>query len=87
VGQINEADGAFYGPKIDIQVFDALKRKFQCGTLQVLGFLQVEEYVQWKLTVFCKHFASMQLLWVETEVFGSCRPFFYLVGFPITPTV
>ncbi|KAH7420484.1 hypothetical protein KP509_13G009700 [Ceratopteris richardii] len=33
--QINEADGAFYGPKIDIQVFDALKRKFQCGTLQL----------------------------------------------------
>lgn len=33
--QINEGDGAFYGPKIDIQVFDALKRKFQCGTLQL----------------------------------------------------
>ncbi|PKU69661.1 Threonine--tRNA ligase, mitochondrial [Dendrobium catenatum] len=33
--QINEGDGAFYGPKIDIGVFDALKRKFQCGTLQL----------------------------------------------------
>ncbi|MCO5570055.1 hypothetical protein L7F22_023769 [Adiantum nelumboides] len=33
--EINEGDGAFYGPKIDIQVFDALKRKFQCGTLQL----------------------------------------------------
>lgn len=33
--QFNEGDGAFYGPKIDIQVFDALKRKFQCGTLQL----------------------------------------------------
>lgn len=33
--QINEADGAFYGPKIDITVFDALKRKFQCATIQV----------------------------------------------------
>ena len=33
--QINEGDGAFYGPKIDIGVFDALKRKFQCATLQV----------------------------------------------------
>lgn len=33
--QINEGDGAFYGPKIDISVFDALKRKFQCATLQV----------------------------------------------------
>ncbi|XP_022932568.1 threonine--tRNA ligase, mitochondrial 1-like [Cucurbita moschata] len=33
--QINEGDGAFYGPKIDISVSDALKRKFQCATLQL----------------------------------------------------
>ena len=31
----NVGDGAFYGPKIDIQVYDALKRKNQCGTIQV----------------------------------------------------
>ncbi len=37
--QINEADGAFYGPKIDITVFDALKRKFQCATIQVVFLL------------------------------------------------
>ncbi|KAJ8425596.1 hypothetical protein Cgig2_008574 [Carnegiea gigantea] len=36
--QINEGDGAFYGPKIDISVSDALKRKFQCATLQVCSF-------------------------------------------------
>ena len=33
--QLNEADGAFYGPKIDIAVFDALRRKFQCATIQL----------------------------------------------------
>ncbi|KAI3779308.1 hypothetical protein L2E82_08979 [Cichorium intybus] len=33
--QINEADGAFYGPKIDISVSDAMKRKFQLATLQL----------------------------------------------------
>ncbi|CAI8587182.1 unnamed protein product [Vicia faba] len=33
--QLNEGDGAFYGPKIDISVSDALSRKFQCATLQV----------------------------------------------------
>uniref|UniRef100_A0A0D6QSN3 threonine--tRNA ligase n=1 Tax=Araucaria cunninghamii TaxID=56994 RepID=A0A0D6QSN3_ARACU len=33
--QINAGDGAFYGPKIDITVFDALKRKFQCATIQL----------------------------------------------------
>mmetsp|Transcript_15794 Transcript_15794/g.46666 ORF Transcript_15794/g.46666 Transcript_15794/m.46666 type:complete len:434 (+) Transcript_15794:1567-2868(+) len=32
---INEGDGAFYGPKIDICVFDALKRRFQCATVQL----------------------------------------------------
>lgn len=33
--ELNPADGAFYGPKIDIKVFDALKRPHQCATLQL----------------------------------------------------
>lgn len=32
---IAEGDGAFYGPKIDIHVFDALGRTWQCGTVQL----------------------------------------------------
>ncbi|RLN56067.1 hypothetical protein BBJ29_003032 [Phytophthora kernoviae] len=32
---VNEGDGAFYGPKIDIVVTDALKRQHQCGTIQL----------------------------------------------------
>ncbi|MDR2141870.1 MAG: threonine--tRNA ligase [Deltaproteobacteria bacterium] len=32
--QINEGDGAFYGPKIDIKLKDALNRRWQCGTIQ-----------------------------------------------------
>lgn len=32
---VNEGDGAFYGPKIDIQVADALGRYFQLGTIQL----------------------------------------------------
>jgi threonyl-tRNA synthetase len=32
---INEGDGAFYGPKLDIMFVDALKRPWQLGTLQV----------------------------------------------------
>jgi len=31
----NPEDGAFYGPKIDITVLDALKRRFQCATVQL----------------------------------------------------
>ncbi|MDD2717756.1 MAG: threonine--tRNA ligase [Candidatus Wallbacteria bacterium] len=33
--EINEGDGAFYGPKIDLKVRDALKRTWQCSTIQV----------------------------------------------------
>lgn len=32
--KINEGDGAFYGPKIDIKLRDALKREWQCATIQ-----------------------------------------------------
>ena len=32
--QINEGDGAFYGPKIDVKLKDALDRKWQCATIQ-----------------------------------------------------
>ena len=31
---VNEGDGAFYGPKIDIKLKDALDRKWQCATIQ-----------------------------------------------------
>jgi threonyl-tRNA synthetase len=31
---VNEGDGAFYGPKIDVKLKDALGRKWQCATIQ-----------------------------------------------------
>ncbi|WP_153461943.1 threonine--tRNA ligase [Sediminibacillus terrae] len=33
--RINEGDGAFYGPKIDVHIKDALKRSHQCATVQL----------------------------------------------------
>jgi threonyl-tRNA synthetase len=33
--QTNEGDGAFYGPKIDIHIKDAIGRTWQCGTIQL----------------------------------------------------
>ncbi|NLN60348.1 MAG: threonine--tRNA ligase [Deltaproteobacteria bacterium] len=32
--EVNEGDGAFYGPKIDFKLKDALKRRWQCATIQ-----------------------------------------------------
>ena len=40
---IKEGDGAFYGPKIDFQITDALKRRHQCGTIQ-LDFQMPEKF-------------------------------------------
>ncbi len=33
--QIDDGGGAFYGPKIDIKITDAIGRKWQCGTIQI----------------------------------------------------
>ena len=33
--ELNDGDGAFYGPKIDITISDALKREHQCATIQL----------------------------------------------------
>jgi threonyl-tRNA synthetase len=33
--ELNPGDGAFYGPKIDIKIQDALKRSHQCATIQL----------------------------------------------------
>lgn len=33
--EVNEGDGAFYGPKIDLHVHDAIGRSWQCGTIQL----------------------------------------------------
>ncbi|MBA2937328.1 threonine--tRNA ligase [Paenibacillus sp. CGMCC 1.16610] len=40
---VNEGDGAFYGPKIDFHILDALKRSWQCGTIQ-LDFQMPEKF-------------------------------------------
>ncbi|MCQ4085935.1 threonine--tRNA ligase [Saccharibacillus sp. JS10] len=40
---LNEGDGAFYGPKIDYHVLDALGRSWQCGTIQ-LDFQMPEKF-------------------------------------------
>lgn len=47
---INEGDGAFYGPKIDITIADALKREFQCATIQ----LDYQAAINFKLAYVAK---------------------------------
>src|SRR5437667_310970 len=41
--EVNEGDGAFYGPKIDFDITDAIGRKWQCATIQ-LDYMQPENF-------------------------------------------
>ena len=59
----NHGDGAFYGPKIDIQVYDALKRKNQCGTLQVDFQLPIRFNLQYQ----CETAAEEQAEYAATK--------------------
>lgn len=46
--RVNEGDGAFYGPKIDIKVFDALERVHQCATVQLDFQLPIRFNLEYK---------------------------------------
>ncbi|XP_020082671.1 threonine--tRNA ligase, mitochondrial 1-like isoform X2 [Ananas comosus] len=66
--KINEGDGAFYGPKIDIGVFDALKRKFQCATLQ----LDFQLPLRFKLTYSAEDEAKLERpVMIHRAILGS----------------
>lgn len=43
VWELNEGDGAFYGPKIDVKVFDSLRREWQVATFQ-LDFMNPQSF-------------------------------------------
>ena len=45
---LKEGDGAFYGPKIDVQIKDALGRAIQCGTIQLDFNLPVRFNLQYQ---------------------------------------
>lgn len=46
--RVNPGDGAFYGPKIDIKVFDALERVHQCATVQLDFQLPIRFNLEYK---------------------------------------
>lgn len=46
--KLNPGDGAFYGPKIYIKLYDALERQHQCGTIQLDFNLPVRFDLQYR---------------------------------------
>ena len=53
VTQVDEGGGAFYGPKIDIKIKDAIGRRWQCSTIQ-LDFNLPERFQMVRRKAFCK---------------------------------
>ncbi|MFK9118825.1 threonine--tRNA ligase [Peribacillus frigoritolerans] len=70
--QVNEGDGAFYGPKIDFHIKDALKRSHQCATIQ-LDFQMPDKF---DLTYIDKNNEKVRPVVIHRAIFGSIDRFF-----------
>ncbi|WQT09091.1 threonine--tRNA ligase [Helicobacter pylori] len=84
--KIDEGGGAFYGPKIDIKITDALKRKWQCGTIQVdmnlperfkLAFINEYNHAEQPVMIHRAILGSFErFIAILSEHFGGNFPFF-----------
>jgi threonyl-tRNA synthetase len=72
---INEGDGAFYGPKIDFSVTDALGRKWQCATIQ----LDYQLPQQFALKYTGADNAEHRPVVIHRAIFGSFERFIALI--------
>lgn len=70
--QINEGDGAFYGPKIDIHIQDALKRSWQCGTIQ----LDMAQPRNFELSYVAQNGEHKMPVMLHRALYGSMERFF-----------
>jgi threonyl-tRNA synthetase len=68
---INAGDGAFYGPKIDFDITDAIGRKWQCGTIQ-LDYNAPERF---DLTYVGADNAEHRPVVIHRAIFGSFERF------------
>ncbi len=68
---IDEGGGAFYGPKIDIKITDAIGRKWQCGTIQV-DFNLPERF---ELSFINENNESEQPVMIHRAILGSFERF------------
>ncbi len=69
---INEGDGAFYGPKIDIHIKDAIGRTWQCGTIQ----LDMSLPERFDLTYIGADNEKHRPVMIHRVAFGSVERFF-----------
>lgn len=69
--ELNAGDGAFYGPKIDIMISDALKRSFQCATIQLDFQLPQRFGLEYKSDTNDKENASARPVMIHRAILGS----------------
>lgn len=68
---INEGDGAFYGPKIDFHLEDAIGRTWQCGTIQ----LDFQMPINFDLTYINENGEKARPVMLHRALFGSIERF------------
>ncbi len=69
--QVDEGGGAFYGPKIDIKITDAIGRKWQCGTIQI----DMNLPNRFNLTYTDENNAQSQPVMIHRAILGSFERF------------
>ena len=69
--KIDEGGGAFYGPKIDIKITDAIGRKWQCGTVQI--DMNLPE--RFDLTYTDENNTAQQPVMIHRAILGSFERF------------
>jgi len=83
--QVDEGGGAFYGPKIDLKIQDAIGRKWQCSTVQ-LDFNLPQRF---DMTYIDEENTKQRPIMIHRAIFGSIERFFgilienYAGAFPI----
>lgn len=70
--KINEGDGAFYGPKIDFHIRDAINRTWQCGTIQ----LDMALPERFELEYTAQDGTRKRPVMIHRAIFGSVERFF-----------
>lgn len=70
--RINPGDGAFYGPKIDFHIRDAINRTWQCGTIQ-LDMALPEKF---ELEYTAADGSRQRPVMIHRAIFGSVERFF-----------
>lgn len=73
--EINEGDGAFYGPKIDLHLKDVIGRSWQCGTIQ----LDMNLPERFELSYIDDKGQEKRPVMVHRVIYGSVERFFGMI--------